>query len=325
MRWGLLSTAMINRDIAAAAQDSPDAEVVAVGSRELGRAETHAQEIGAARAYGSYDELLADPEVDAIYVSLPNSLHVEWTIRALEAGKHVLCEKTFACRAADAEAAFDAAKRNGRQLTEGFMWRHHPQVAKLLELVSGGAIGEVRALGASFSGFVFGSHDIRLRPELAGGALTDVGCYCVHGLRTLAGEPERVYAEQRVGPTGVDLVLSATMRFAAGVVGTFDCGLELPERSRLEVVGDTGTIVLSDPWMAVNPSLELSRDDERERIEIEPSNAYRLELEDFARAARGEKEPLIGRADVVGQARVIEALLTSAAGGRPVDVATAGV
>lgn len=324
MRWGLLSTAMINGDLAAAAQGSPEAEVVAVGSRELGRAEAHAREIGAARAYGSYDELLADPDVDAIYVSVPNSLHVEWTIRALDAGKHVLCEKTFACRAADAESAFDAAERNGRLLTEGFMWRHHPQVAKLLDLVAGGAIGEVRALCASFSGAVFGPHDIRLKPELDGGALTDVGCYCVHGLRALAGEPERVYAEQRVGPTGVDLVLSATMRFATGVVGTFDCGLELPERARLEVVGDTGTIVLPDPWLAGKPSLELRRDGDVEQIGIEATNPYRLELEDFARAARGEKEPLIGRADVVGQARVIEALLASAAGGEPVEVGTSG-
>lgn len=324
MRWGLLSTAMINRDLAAAAQGSPDAEVVAVGSRELGRAEAHAREIGAARAYGSYDELLADPDIDAVYVSVPNSLHVEWTIRALDAGKHVLCEKAFACRAADADSAFDVAERNGRVLTEGFMWRHHPQVAKLLDLVAGGAIGEVRGLCASFSGAVFGPHDIRLKPELDGGALTDVGCYCVHGLRALAGEPERVYAEQRVGSTGVDLVLSATMRFAAGVIGTFDCGLELPERARLEVVGDTGAIVLPDPWLAGKPSLELRRDGDVEQIEVEAANPYRLELEDFARAARGEQEPLIGRADVVGQARVIESLLASAAGSEPVDVRASG-
>ncbi|MBN1527868.1 MAG: Gfo/Idh/MocA family oxidoreductase [Thermoleophilaceae bacterium] len=320
MRWGLLSTAMINHDVAGAARESQEAEVVAVASRELARAEAHAGEVGAERAYGSYDELLADPDLDAIYVSLPNSMHVEWATRALEAGKHVLCEKTFTCRAAEAEAAFDAAERNGRVLTEGFMWRHHPQVAKVLELVAGGAIGEVRALGASFSGAVFGPHDIRLRPELDGGALTDVGCYCVHGLRTLAGEPERVFAAQRVGPTGVDLVLSATMTFANGVVATFDCGLELPERARLEVVGDTGAIVLSNPWLAGEPSVELRRDDGAERIEAETANAYRLELEDLARAARGEKEPLIGRADVVAQARAIEALLASAARGEPVEL-----
>jgi len=320
MRWGLLSTAMINGDIVAAAEGSPDAEVVAVGSRELGRAEAHAREIGAARAYGSYAELLADPDVDAIYVSVPNALHVEWAIRALDAGKHVLCEKAFACRAADAAAAFDAAERNGRLLTEGFMWRHHPQVAKLLDLVAAGAVGEVRAICASFSGAVFGPHDIRLRRDLDGGALTDVGCYCVHGLRTLAGEPERVYAEQRTGPTGVDLVMSAIMRFPTGVIGTFDCGLELPERARLEVVGDAGAIVLPDPWLAADPSLELRRDGDVEQIEIEAVNSYRLELEDFARAVRGEQEPLIGRADVVGQARVIEALLASAAGGEPVEL-----
>jgi xylose dehydrogenase (NAD/NADP) len=323
MRWGLLSTAMINQDLAAAARESSEAEVLAVASRELARAEAHAREVGAERAYGSYEELLADPDVDAIYVSVPNSMHVEWTVRALEAGKHVLCEKTFTCHAAEAEGAFDAAERNGRVLAEGFMWRHHPQVAKVLELLAGSAIGEVRAVCASFSGATFGPQDIRLKPELDGGALTDVGCYCVHGLRTLAGsEPERVYAAQRVGPTGVDLVLSATLTFANGVVGVFDCGLELPERARLEVVGDTGAIVLSNPWLAGTPEVELRRDDGTERIEVESANSYRLELEDIARAARGEKEPLVGRDDVVRQARVIEALLASATSGEPVEASS---
>jgi predicted dehydrogenase len=317
MRWGLLSTAMINQDVAAAAKDSDEAEIVAIASRELAKAEAQAAELGAERAYGSYDELLADPDLEAIYVSVPNSMHVEWATRALDGGKHVLAEKTFAVRAADAEAAFDAAERNERVLAEGFMWRHHPQVTKLLELIEGGAIGPVRALTASFSGAVF-PDDIRLRPELDGGALTDVGCYCLHAMRTVAGEPERVYAAQRVGPTGVDLLFAATMNFADGVVATFDCGLEVPDRARFEVVGDTGAILLDDPFLAVEATLELRRNDGVERIEVEAANAYRLELEDMARAARGEKEPLVGRADAVPQARAIEALLDSAARGEPV-------
>jgi predicted dehydrogenase len=320
MRWGFLSTAMINSDIAAAAEGSPDAEVVAVASRELGKAEAHAKDVGAERAYGTYDELLADPEIDAIYVSVPNSMHVEWAIRALDAGKHVLCEKTFSVRAADAEAAFDAAERNDRVLTEGFMWRHHPQIAKVLELIEDGAIGEVRAVLASFSGATFGPQDIRMQPDLDGGALTDMGCYCVHALRTLAGEPERVHAEQRVGSSGVDMFFAATMRFGSGVVGTFDCALDVPDRARLEVVGDTGAIVLDNPFLAVDGSVELRRNDGAERFEVESANAYRLELEDFARAVRGEKEPLVGREDILAQAGVIEALLASAREGEPVTV-----
>jgi predicted dehydrogenase len=315
MRWGLLSTAAINHDLAGAGAESDEAEVVAVASRDLARAQAHARGVGAERAYGTYEELLADPDLDAIYVSVPNSMHVEWTIRALDAGKHVLCEKTFAVREADAESAFDAAERNGRVLTEGFMWRHHPQVAKLLELIGEGAIGEVRALGASFSGAVTGPDDIRLQADLDGGALTDMGCYCVHALRTLAGEPESLHAERRVGPSGVDLILSATLRFPSGVIGTFDCGLEIPDRARLEVVGETGAIVLPDPFLARDGLLELHRNGaDVERIETETANAYRLELEDFARAARGEKEPLVSRADMAAQARTIEALLASAAG-----------
>jgi predicted dehydrogenase len=319
MRWGLLSTAAISKDVAAAAEGSDEAEIFAVASRELGRAEAHAREVGAERAYGSYDELLADPDVEAIYVAIPNSMHVDWTIRALDAGKHVLCEKTFAVRAADAEAAFEAADRNDRLLTEGFMWRHHPQIAKLLELVESGAIGELRALCCSFSGAVF-PNDIRLQADLDGGALTDMGCYCVHALRTVAGEPVRVHAEQRVGPTGVDMALAATMRFAGDVIGTFDCELEVPDRARLEIVGETGAILLDDPFLAVEGSVELRRNEGTERFEVESGNAYRLELEDFARAARGEKQPLVGREDMIAQAGVIEALLASAREGEPVTV-----
>ena len=176
LRLGILSTAHINRLVIAGARESDRVEVTAVGSRDLSRAEAYAREWGIERAYGSYDELLADPDVDAVYNPLPNSMHVEWSIRALEAGKHVLCEKPLSRRPDDVERAFDVADREGRILTEAFMYRHNPQTARLKELVDGGTIGDLRVVRAAFSFTITDDANIRLAADLDGGALMDVGC-----------------------------------------------------------------------------------------------------------------------------------------------------
>ena len=197
MKWGLLSTANINRKLLEGVRGTDEATVVAVASRDRSRAEAFAREHGIERALGSYEELLADPEVEAIYIPLPNSLHVPWSVRALEAGKHVLCEKPLTRRPAEAEEAFAVAERSGRLLAEGFMWRHHPQTRRLRELLDQGVIGRLRLVRASFSFPLGDPEDIRLNAELDGGGLMDVGCYCVSGVRFVAGaEPERVSAEQ---------------------------------------------------------------------------------------------------------------------------------
>jgi predicted dehydrogenase len=286
--------------------------IQAVASRDRARAAQYARENGIPRAHDSYDALLADPEVDVVYIPLPNSLHVEWTIRALEAGKHVLCEKPLSRRTAEVERAFGVAEREGRLLMEAFMYRHHPQMRRLVELLNDGAVGRVRMIRAAF-GFV--SHrddDVRLQASLDGGALMDVGCYCVSGARLLAGEPERVGAEQALGGDGVDVAFAATMRHANDVLSHFDAGLALDSRDLLEVVGDGGSLLLEDPWHAQNPVIQLRRDGESERIEIEHANSYRLEAENMAAAVRGEASPLLDRADAVGQARAIEALYRAA-------------
>jgi D-xylose 1-dehydrogenase (NADP+, D-xylono-1,5-lactone-forming) len=198
-RWGLLSTARINRRIVAAARESDEIELVAVASRERARAEEYARANGIERAYGSYAELLADEDLEAVYVPLPNSMHVEWSVHALEAGKHVLCEKPLARGAAEAERAFEAAEQAGRLLEEAFMYRHNPQTVRLKELVDEGAVGRVRLVRAVFSFPVQGERNIRLLADLDGGALTDVGCYCVSGARLLCGEPDVVSAEAVMG------------------------------------------------------------------------------------------------------------------------------
>jgi D-xylose 1-dehydrogenase (NADP+, D-xylono-1,5-lactone-forming) len=317
--WGFLSTANINDRLLAGAAESDRADVIAVASRDAARAEAYARERGIERAYGSYEELLADPDVEAVYISLPNSLHVEWSIRALEAGKHVLCEKPLSRRAADVERAFDVAEESGRLLMEAFMYRHNPQTGRLKELAEGGAIGRLRLVRAAFSFPLTDGENVRLNSSLDGGGLMDVGCYCVSGTRLLGGEPEQVYGEQVLSQSGVDELFTGTMRFPGDVLGQFDAGLVLPERDELEAIGEEGSLFLDDPWHCKRPVIEHRTDGSVEEIAVEPADSYRLQLENMRDAIRGEAEPLLGREDAVGQARAIEALYRSATEGRPVN------
>jgi xylose dehydrogenase (NAD/NADP) len=320
LRWGILSTANITDKLL---DSGTDQEFVAVGSRDGARAEAYAREKGIARAHGSYEALLADPDVDAIYNPLPNALHVEWSIRALEAGKHVLCEKPLSRRPEDVDRAFDVAEREGRVLAEAFMWRHHPQVARARELLDGGAIGDLRIIRAHFAFPVADPDDIRLQPSLDGGGLMDVGCYCVSGCRTLAGsEPERAWAELVPGGHGVDIALAATLRFPGDVLAHLDCGLSYPGGSLLAAAGTEGSFALADPWHGNDAVIELRRaDGSVEAIEAGPANSYALELADFEAAVRGERPPLLGRDDALGQARTIAALYTSAERNAPCPIA----
>jgi D-xylose 1-dehydrogenase (NADP+, D-xylono-1,5-lactone-forming) len=303
-RWGLLSTARINDKVLAGARASDAVDVVAVGSRDAARARAYAGERGIPVAHGSYEDLLADERVEAVYIALPNALHAEWTLRALEAGKHVLVEKPFDRRAEPVERAFDVAGERGLVLSEGFMWRHHPQARRVAELVGSGAVGDLRLVRASFSFPLDRPGDVRWEPGLDGGSLMDVGCYCVSAARMLCGEPTDVRG-LGVGD-GVDRRFTGVLRFGAdGPLATFDCGFDLPARGSLEVIGSDGTILLRDPWHGLQPVVELNG----ERLTIEHANAYQLELEDVSDAIRSGRPPLLGREDAVGQARVIEALL----------------
>jgi predicted dehydrogenase len=320
VRWGIVSTADINRKVIPPAQASPKVDLVAVASRDLSRAEAYARDWSIPRAVGSYEALLDDPEIEAVYISLPNTLHCEWSIRALEAGKHVLCEKPLSRHPDEVAAAFDAAERSDRLFMEAFMYRHHPQAARLVELVRSGAIGELRVVRSVFSYGLYDEANIRLQTDLEGGALMDVGCYNVSGSRLLAGEPERVYGEAWYGPTGTDWVFTGTLRFPGEVLGIFDCGTAVTNRDELEAIGSEGSLFLDDPWHCVDPVIEVRREDGIERIELERANPYRLELENLSDAIRGEGTPLLGRDDAVAQARVLEALHRSATSGEPVSL-----
>jgi D-xylose 1-dehydrogenase (NADP+, D-xylono-1,5-lactone-forming) len=312
VRIGFLTTARINDAILDGARRGDVADVVAVGSRDLGRAEAYARERGIERAHGSYEAVLGDPDVDAVYVALPNALHVEWATRALEAGKHVLVEKPFSTRPEEVEATFDLAEREGLVLTEAFMYRHQPQAKRLKELVDEGAIGELRLVRAQFSFNLTRAVDVRLDAELGGGALLDVGAYCVNVSRLVAGEPEVVHAEQVVGPTGVDLRFAGVMRFPGDVLGHFDCGFDLPRRHEVEVAGSEGMLRLAPAFGDDRGVLELHRGDEVEVVPLPETHRYQLEVENFAAAVRGDEPPLLGRADAVGQSRALAALLAAA-------------
>jgi predicted dehydrogenase len=314
IRWGLLGTSRINLKLMAGASRSESAEVVAVGSRSIETAEAFAQAHGIARAHPTYEGLLADPDVDAVYISLPNSMHHPWTLAALAAGKHVLCEKPYTRRPAEVDVAWDAAEASGLVLQEAFMWRHAPQADRLVELLP--RIGEIVTVRATFSHRLRDDADIRVKAELDGGALMDVGCYCVSGARLVTGEePDVVFGIQSTTADGVDRRFSALLHFPSGIVAELFSGFDAFAES-LEVVGRDGTILLPDPWHSTEGLILVDGAEER----VEPVNPYQCELEDMAAAIRGDKAPRLGRADALAQARVIEALYRSAATSAPIQL-----
>jgi D-xylose 1-dehydrogenase (NADP+, D-xylono-1,5-lactone-forming) len=318
--WGVISTARINGLVLEGAAQSDDVDVVAVGSRDLARGEEFAREHGIETVHGSYEALLEDDSVEAVYIPLPNSMHVDWSVRTLDAGKHVLCEKPLSRRPEEVERAFDAARAADRLLMEAFMWRHNPQTLRVSELIAGRAIGEVRLVRASFSFHLEDPTNVRMLPDLDGGSLMDVGCYCVSASRLFAGgEPERAFGTA-VSGNGVDVRFAGTLAFAGDVLATFDCGFDVTGRHDLEVVGTEGSLYLRDPWHCRKPGIERRADGDMEMISIDPANSYCLELEDMSRAIRDGGEPLLGRDDAVGQARAIEALYRSAERGSAVTL-----
>jgi D-xylose 1-dehydrogenase (NADP+, D-xylono-1,5-lactone-forming) len=312
VRWGILGPGGIANRLLQDAGRASNFTVVAAGSRSLERAQEFAGRYGIARAYGSYEEMLADREIDAVYIGVPNSLHHPMTLMALAAGKHVLCEKPYSRHSAQVVEAFDAADAAGLHLMEAFMWRHGPQTRRFMELLP--EIGELQAIRATFSFAMTATSDVRLDPTLEGGALMDVGCYPVSGVRLVAGtEPVRVFGEQVLGPSGVDVRFSGMLRFPSGVVAEIAAGFTSVARS-LEATGDKGTLLSRDPWQGELGGIELNGRPEP----VAPDDHYRLEMENLSAAILGTAKPLLGRADALGQARAIEALYKSAETGEAV-------
>lgn len=324
VRWGVLSTANIGRAaVNPAIQASSNGALEAVASRDSDGAREFARAHEIPRAHGSYEALLEDPEVDAVYIPLPNSLHREWTIRAAQAGKHVLCEKPLALDAAECREMAAAADEAGVKLMEAFMYRFHPRIERTLALLDEGAVGEVATIRSAFTFRLTNPANIRLDPDLGGGALMDVGCYCVNATRTFAGaEPAEVQAVSHQAPSGVDDHLVGMLRFDSGVVGHFDCALTLERREVVEISGTEGTLVLEDAFLPGTADVsigELRGRAGRTEHAVAGADEYQLMVEHFAACVLEDRPVRYPPAEAAANMAVIEALYRSARdGGRPV-------
>ena len=301
---------------------------MAVASRELARAQEYARKHQISRAYGSYSELLADPDIDVIYNSLPNHLHSEWSIRALEAGKHVLCEKPLALSLAEVDAMQAAAQRSGRILAEAFMYRHHPQTLRVKEIVQSGVLGEIRLVRGAFTFNLHNKDDYRMDSAMGGGSLWDVGCYPVSYTRFLLdAEPVEVCGWQRLTSSGVDDTFSGQMRFANGALAQFDSGFSGPYRTFMEIVGSEQSLFVHlpfspQPWGFIYLWRGIGgyRPQWKPMIVRGPA-LYEGEVEDIADAVLLGNPQRMSLADSRANAACLLALLESArSGGKPVEL-----
>jgi predicted dehydrogenase len=319
LRWGFLGASRIGRGALAPAVHTAGHTLHAVAARDLSRAEAFAREQGANRAYGSYEEMLADPDVDLVYNALPNDLHLPMTVAALEAGKHVLCEKPITLNAEETRELQAAERRTGRVVLEAFSYRFHPQIDRAREIVASGALGEIMTARASFTFLLDRPEDFRWKPGLGGGALYDVGCYCVNGLRrVLSREPVRAAAFAR-DEGGVDVHLTGLLDFGGGLAGHFDCGLRSAYGQSLEIVGETGTLRLSRPYSSKNTETTLTAGENTETFT--PLDPYAEMVAHLGRVALGEEAPRFPLSESEAQMRVLDALFESARTGGVVDVA----
>lgn len=321
LRWGILGVARINRSLIPSLKADRHA-LVAIASRERARAEAAAREWGIPRAHGSYRELLADPEVDAVYIPLPNALHEEWTIEAVRAGKHVLCEKPLALEPAAIDRIASAAAAASRVVTEAFMYRHHAQTIKVKALVDSGKIGRVRVVRGCFTFDLTREGDVRLDPALGGGSLWDVGCYPVSYARAVLGEePTEAFGWQVVGATGIDETFAGQLHFPGGACAQFDSGFKAPFRTEIEIVGSDGALRITRPFKpGAREELVLRRGDQSDLVEVEGGSLYAGEVDDLADAVFLGKPPRISLADSRANCVTLVALLESARTGRVVSL-----
>jgi len=314
VRWGILSSANIGRKVIPAIHESRNGVVAAVASRSLERAREFAAEQNIPIVYGSYEELIESEEVDAIYNPLPNSMHAEWSIKCAGAGKATLCEKPFASDAAEAQTIVDAFEDRDVLLAEAFMYRFHPQHAKVKSIVAEGGIGDLKIINSSFTFYISDVANIRLSKPLAGGGLMDVGCYCVNLMRFMTGEePETATAVGNIGPkTGVDEILAGTLKFPSGVIGHFDCGLRAHRQQSYRLKGTTGSIVVGSsftPDKEKDTIVQHWQGDQLTEYVIAPVDHYQLMVEDFADALLTGRAPRFPPSDAVLNMKVVDRLL----------------
>jgi xylose dehydrogenase (NAD/NADP) len=314
LRWGVLGCARITRrGLIPGLNESRSSVLEALASRNEATAREWAAEFGVPKAYGSYEAVIADPEIDAIYIPLPNELHREWVCAAADAGKHILCEKPLALDLPEARAMVDYCRERNVVLREAFMWRHQPRTAELLRRVADGAIGQLRLVRVAFS-FVIDMGDWRLDHARGGGALWDVGCYGVNAARLFAGsEPESIAAVGHFGPTGVDLSLGIALKFPTDVIGLIDCSFEQPFRCSFELVGSTGRIEVPDAFLPPEtPVAHLHGPDGSAEWTFPGTNQYAAMVDAFAEAVETKGQGGAPGEDGLAQMAVLDAVLDAA-------------
>jgi predicted dehydrogenase len=325
LRWGILGTGRINRALIPPLQQfSRRNELTSVASRSLDHAREYAHERNIPRAFGSYEEMLADPDIDVIYNSLPNHLHAEWTIRACQAGKHVLCEKPITLSVQELDQIEEAAQKAGVFVTEAFMYRHHPQTLAVLDFIRAGKLGQVKVVKGQFSFTLERPSDFRKVPEYGGGSVWDVGCYPISYSRAVTGMiPSEVFAWQVLSQTGVDEVFTAQMRYANGMIAQFVSGFALPYNVGFEIQGTLGTLKIPHPWKPQPGDCAIfvhEKGDQEEPLSVEPKDIYLGEVEDLADAILEGKTPRISLQESRENIATIRALVESAQFAQPVKI-----
>ncbi|NWF63081.1 MAG: Gfo/Idh/MocA family oxidoreductase [Chloroflexi bacterium] len=322
LNWGLLSTARINRALIPPLRASQKTRLLGIASRSQSSAEVYAGEWKIPRAYGSYEAMLADPEIDVIYNPLPNHLHAEWTIKALKAGKHVLCEKPLALTLDEVDAIIAASKETGNWATEAFMYRHHVQTIKVKELVDEGAIGRLQLIKGAFSFVLTREGNYRFIKEFGGGSLWDVGCYPISFARMIAGEePAEVFGWQVSGLGGCDESFYGQMRFGNGIHAQFDCSFNSHFRTYVELVGTEGVLFISAPFKpGLKNEIVLTKGAKVNRIKLSGQELYLGEVEDLCNAIQGQKPPRVSLQDSRGNIAAITGLIKSAESGLSVQL-----
>jgi len=295
---------------------------MAVASRSQDKASQYAATWGIPRIHASYEALLADPEIDVIYISLPNSLHAEWSIKALQSGKHVLCEKPLTTSIKDVENVMNVARKTGMVITEAFMYRHHSQTILVKQMVDNGEIGNLQLIKGSFCYTNTRSSDPRFDPALGGGSFWDVGCYPISYARYIAGqEPIEVYGHQVTGPTGIDLLFAGQMLFPGGVISQFECSFITANKVEMEITGDKGRITIPEPYKpGVKTNILFQNEGQARTISIKGEKLYQAEIEDLENAILNGAAPHISLDDSRGNIAVIEAFYHSAQSLKPISI-----
>jgi predicted dehydrogenase len=324
VRWGILGVAGIIDRVLPSFPRTQLAELRAIASRYPVRANEAAAAAGIPVAHASYEALLADPDIDAVYIPLPNTLHYDWTKKAADRGKHVLCEKPLTTTAPLAQELIEYCAARNVKLMDGFMWPHHPRTARIREVIDSGIIGQVLHVAGAFTfALPLDPANIRLRPEMAGGSLLDVGCYPVFGIRWAFGEePVTVLALARYD-FGVDLEMSGIVKFADGRTGTFDCGFTMPMRQWLEITGSEAVLRVPQMWVPRPGRAEFTIEREGsapEVLAVEEADQIACMIDDFCRAVQGTALVRPDPSEAVKTLRVLDALAESAREEREIDV-----